>query len=225
MYDLYAWKSAESYKASIMLEELDANYCVNPVDITSGEQNITDFRALSPNGEVPVLVDNNSDVDRVFEPGAILFYLAEKTGKLLPKDVIPRNEAIVWTFFEASHLRPMTDQMFYFENEAPESVPFAKKRYRDEVLRLLEVLNGRLGFHPYLAGMEYSIADIANYPRAKYAITALREGEDKDAIEAMKPLLSWLERVESRPAVQRGIAVPTEDTMADVEEDSPSSLH
>ncbi|MBS3803037.1 MAG: glutathione S-transferase C-terminal domain-containing protein [Oleiphilaceae bacterium] len=222
MIDLYAWKTPESFKASIMLEELDMNYCVNPVDITHGEQNIPDFRALSPNGEIPVIVDNQSDVDRVFEPGAILIYLAEKAGKLLPPDPIPHYEALAWTFFEASYLKPMTDQMEHFEQETEDSSPKLIERYRDEVLRLLEVLNGRLGFHPYLAGMDYSIADIANYPRTRFAVTALEKAGHQDAIAAMKPLLSWLERVESRPAVQRGINVPTEDTMADVSEEFES---
>lgn len=223
MIDLYAWKTPESFKASIMLEELDMDYCVNPVDITRGEQNISDFRALSPNGEIPVIVDNSSDVDRVFEPGAILIYLAEKTGKLLPVDPIPRAEAFAWTFFEANHLRPMTDQMNHFDHEAPDAPDSVRNRYRDEVLRLLEVLNGRLGFHPYLAGMDYSIADIANYPRARFAVTEL-ERRDPDAIAALEPLQSWLKRVEQRPAVQRGIAVPTEDTMADISESaSPGS--
>lgn len=221
MIDLYAWKTPESFKASIMLEELDMNYCVNPVDITRGEQNISDFRALSPNGEIPVIVDSTSDVDRVFEPGAILIHLAEKTGQLLPADPIPRAEAFAWTFFEAGHLRPMTDQMHYFEHDLAEATESVKRRYRDEVLRLLEVLNGRLGFHPYLAGMDYSIADIANYPRARFAVTEL-ERHDPEAVAAMKPLHSWLKRVEARPAVQRGVAVPTEDTMAAASE--PQSL-
>lgn len=128
----------------------------------------------------------------------------------------------MWTFFEASYLKPATDQMQYLEEQAQEVSQKIRENCRDEVLRQLEVLNGRLGFHPYLAGMDYSIADIANYPRTRFAVTALEKAGHRQEIDAMKPLLSWLERVESRPAVQRGIAVPTEDTMADVSEEYDS---
>lgn len=218
MIDLYTWGTPEGFKASIMLEELGLDYCVSPVDITQGEQDLEDFRALSPAGEVPVLVDSESVASRVFEPGAILIYLAEKTGRLLPENPLLRYEALAWTYFEASHLRPATDELQYFGMDAPVSVPLAQERYFNAVLRALEILNGRLGFHPYLAGPDYSIADVANFPRARFALEAV-EASDEAAAKALGPLRDWLKRVGARPAVRSGVMVPTARQMREVSEE------
>lgn len=217
MIDLYTWGTPEGFKASIMLEEVGLNYCVNPVDVTQNEQDLPDFRALSPNGDLPVLVDTENSIDRIYGPGAILFYLAERTGQLLPEQTQLRYEAIAWTYFEATHLQPTTDELQYYGADAPVSQPLAQERNFNEALRLLEVLNGRLGFHPYLAGPDYSIADIANFPRAQFALEAI-EASDEEAAQALGPLRDWLRRVGERPAVREGVMVPTAKQMREFSE-------
>lgn len=218
MIDLYTWGTPEGFKASIMLEETGLNYCVNPVDVTQGEHDLADFRAISPNGELPVIVDSESEASRIFGAGAVLMYLAEKTGKLLPEKPMHRYEAMAWTYFEAGYLRPATGEFQFFGVDAPVSLPLAQERYFNEVLRVLEVLNGRLGFHPYLAGPDYSVADIANFPRAQFALKAI-EGSDAEAAQALGPLRDWLKRVGERPAVRSGVRVPTAKQMREVSEE------
>ena len=213
MITLYSWNTPNGQKTSIMLEELCLDYRVEAVNIGKGEQHDPEFRRISPNGKIPAMTDaEHKDATgtpkRVFESGNILIYLAEKTGKLLPARWQDRTEVLAWLFFQVGHLGPMVGQWHWFDEGAPAHSELAIKRYREETLRLLEVLNGRLGAVPCLGGTDYSIADIANYTWAKSSVEQMQD-EEPDAIAALKSLHDWLRRVGSRPAVERGMAVPT----------------
>ncbi|WP_166261369.1 glutathione S-transferase N-terminal domain-containing protein [Marinobacter salicampi] len=213
MIDLYTWSTPNGRKASIMLEELAVPYRVTAVDIGKGEQHHSEFRQLSPNGKIPAIVDHEPDDGsgqprRIFESGNILMYLAEKTGKFLPAGGQGRTEVMGWLFFQMAHLGPMVGQWHWFKNAAPEKSELGIKRYREETLRLLEVMNGRLAEAPYLGGKDYSIADIASYAWARTGSDELAK-EDAQAIANLKPLLDWLSRVGERPAVEQGMEIPT----------------
>ncbi|SFR56703.1 GST-like protein [Marinobacter daqiaonensis] len=213
--DLYTWSTPNGRKASIMLEEVGLSYRVTAVDISKGEQHDPEYRALSPNGKIPVIVDHEAEgadgrPRRVFESGNILVYLAEKTGMLLPASGEGRTETLGWLFFQMAHLGPMVGQWHWFKNAAPAKSDMAISRYREESLRLLEVMNGRLGEVPYLGGADYSIADVASYAWAKAASDELAN-EDAEAVAGLAPLLDWLARVGERPAVQRGMAIPDDE--------------
>jgi len=156
---------------------------------------------INPNGRIPAIVDRENDDFAVFESGAIMIYLAEKTGRLLPQDVKGRSLVIQWLMFQMGGIGPMMGQANVFYRYAPEKIPYAIERYQREVRRLLEVLNTRLADNEYLAG-EYSIADIANWSWVRgYEWSGV-------SIEGLKPLARWLTTIEARPAVTRGRAVP-----------------
>lgn len=215
MIDLYTWGTPNGQKASIMLEEVGLPYKVVAVDITEDEQHDPKFRKISPNGKIPAIVDHDAsgapgEPRRIFESGNILIYLAEKTGKLLPKSGQERTEVLGWLFFQIGHLGPMVGQWHWFKNAAPVESEIAIKRYRKESLHLLEVLNGRLGDVPYLGGKDYSIADAANYAWTKTAVEEL-ESEEPDAVASLEPLHDWLKRVGERPAVKKGMSIPTDE--------------
>lgn len=213
MIDLYTWSTPNGRKASIMLEEVGLPYRVTAVDITKGEQHGPEFRAISPNGKIPAIVDHDADGEgeqRIFESGNILIHLAEKTGMLLPEFGEPRNETLGWLFFQVGHLGPMVGQWHWFKNAAPEKVDLGITRYREETLRLLEVMSGRLGDVPYFSGADYSIADVAMYAWTKTAVDEMAK-EEPNAVAAMKPLQDWLERVGNRPAVKRGMEIPNDE--------------
>lgn len=215
MIDLYTWGTPNGQKASIMLEEVALAYRVTAVDITQGEQHDPEFRKVSPNGKIPAIVDHEAEgapgePRRVFESGNILIYLAEKAGKLLPKAGQERTEVLGWLFFQIGHLGPMVGQWHWFKNAAPVESEISIKRYREESLHLLEVLNGRLGDVPYLGGKDYSIADTANYTWAKTAVDEL-ESEEPEAVASLEPLKDWLKRVSERPAVKKGMSIPTDE--------------
>lgn len=216
MLTLYTWSTPNGQKASIMLEEMDVPYRTVAINIGKGAQHRPEYRRISPNGKIPALTDDdlpggNDPAGRVFESGNILLYLAEKYGRLLPESGSQRTEVLGWLFFQVGHLGPMVGQWHWFDDYAPATSELASKRYREETLRLLEVLNGRLGEAPYLGGVSYSIADVAMYP---WATAALREMADKggeaEAVSALSPLRDWAQRVGERPAVQRGMKVPDE---------------
>ena len=204
MIDLYTWGTPNGRKISIMLEELELPYAVHAVDIGKGEQFAADFLAISPNNKIPAIVDSDGPNGRplaLFESGAILQYLAEKHGRLLPAVGVARYQALQWLMFQMGGFGPMLGQAHHFLRYAPESLPYAQKRYHDEALRLYGVLDRQLEGRAYVAG-EYSIADIALYPWA-----ARHEWHQVD-LAAFPQVWDWFQRLGERPAVRRGMAVP-----------------
>ncbi|WP_424972861.1 glutathione S-transferase family protein [Dinoroseobacter sp. S76] len=201
MIDLYTWTTPNGWKASATLEELGLDYTVKPIDITTNIQKEPDFLAINPNGRIPAIVDHEADGFTVFESGAIMIYLAEKTERLLPKDPKGRSEVLQWLMFQMGGLGPMQGQANVFYRYFPQKIPAAIDRYQNETKRLLTVLDTRLAEHEYLAG-DFSIADIANWSWARIHNWAGVEIED------LPNLQRWLDQVEARPAMQRGYQVP-----------------
>lgn len=202
MIDLYAWNTPNGYKISIALEEFELDYTTIPVDIGAGEQFKPDFLRISPNNKIPAIVDHDGpgcEPISVFESGAILLYLAEKSGGLISPEPRRRWLTIQWLMFQMGSLGPMLGQTGHFRNSAPEPVPYAVKRYTTEAGRLFSVLDRRLGESEYLAG-EYSIADIACWPWVR-PIERLGHGfQDYPNLER------WFDAISDRPAVDRGLA-------------------
>lgn len=204
MIDAYVFSTPNGYKALIGLEELELPYRARWVDITKGEQTTPEYRAINPNGKIPAIVDHDGpggSTVTVFESGALLVYLAEKAGKLLPASGQARYETLEWVFFNAGGTGPMLGQLGYFTKFAAEKVPPAIERFTKESERLLEVLNRRLAAVPYLAG-ELSIADIMNmtWPRAARDFIGMDLGP-------YPHVLRWLGELEARPAFQRALAM------------------
>jgi GSH-dependent disulfide-bond oxidoreductase len=189
------------WKASIVLEELGLPYTVRPISLGELEQKEPWFLALNPNGRIPVIIDHGAGDFVVFESGAILLYLAEKTGKLLPSDVKGRSQVVQWLMFQMGGVGPMMGQANVFFRYANEKIPFAIERYQKESRRLLQVLDTQLERTEFLVG-DYSIADIANF---SWARTHEWSGVD---VSDLVHLNRWLAQIEARPAVQRGLAVP-----------------
>jgi len=203
MIALYTAPTPNGWKVSVALEELGIPYEVHPVDLLAGEQHRPEYVALNPNGRIPTIVDRDEGEFVVFESGAILIYLAEKTGRLLPRDPKGRSVVIQWLMFQMAGLGPMMGQANVFYRYLPEKIPLAIARYRNESKRLLRVLDGRLRDNEYLAG-EYSVADIANWCWAR---THAWSGVD---IEDLPHLQRWLRSLAERPACQRGVKVPVD---------------
>lgn len=201
MIDLYTAPTPNGHKASILLEELGLPYRVIPVDLMRGEQKRPEYLALNPNGRIPTLVDHDNGDFTVFESGAILIYLAEKTGKLLPKDPKERSQVIQWVMFQMGGLGPMQGQANVFFRYFPEKIQPAIDRYQKETRRLYEVLERRLEGREFLCDA-YSIADIASFPWVHIHSWAGVEIAD------LPNLSAWRGRIRSRPAVERGLAVP-----------------
>lgn len=201
MIDLYTAPTPNGHKASIMLEELELPYRLNEIKLASGDQRTPEFLAINPNGRIPAIVDRGNDDFVVFESGAILLYLAERTGKLLGTTAKGRSRAIQWLMLQMSGVGPMMGQTFVFEQYFPEKLPSVIARFRNESLRLLHVLDARLAHAEYLAG-DYSVADIATWPWAR-----LHERIGLD-VATMPHLQRWLGVVGARPAVKRGIERP-----------------
>ena len=215
MIDLYTWSTPNGFKISIMLEELDVPYQVKPIDIGKGGQHSPEFRRISPNGKIPAIIDHDPEASseaprQVFESGNILIYLAEKYHKFLSPSGPVRSEQLGWLFFQMAHLGPMVGQWHWFKHFAESKNEMALTRYQDESLRLVEVMNARLDRVPYMGGDQYSIADIACYP---WAITAVEELSKVEAskIKATRSIHEWLARVGDRPAVARGMGIPTDE--------------
>jgi len=201
MIDLYTARTPNGFKASIVLEELELPYEVHAVDLTAGEQKRPEFLALNPNGRIPVIVDRDAGDFPVFESGAILWWLAEKTNRLLPTEPKARSVALQWLMFQMGGVGPMMGQANVFFRYAEEKIPYAIGRYQRESRRLLEVLDRRLSEVEYLA-VDYSIADIANWCWAKtYDWAGI-------SIDGLPHLKRWLDAIAARPAVVRGIDVP-----------------
>ena len=211
MIDLYTAETPNGWKISIALEELGLPYKVHAIKMSQGEQKQDWYVALNPNGRIPTIVDHENDDFVVFESGAILIYLAEKTGRLMPSDVKGRSLVIQWLMFQMAGVGPMMGQANVFFRYAPEKIPFAIDRYQREVRRLLEVLDRQLEKHEYIAG-EYSIADIAHWSWV--------HGYDWSGvnIDGLKNLERWIATVGARPAVQRGRAIPPPDDLGDRDE-------
>jgi GSH-dependent disulfide-bond oxidoreductase len=201
MIDLYTAATPNGYKVSIVLEELAHPYNLHVIDLSSGAQKEPWFTAINPNGRIPAIVDRSNDDFVVFESGAIMLYLAERAGKLIPADEKGRSRVIQWLMFQMGGLGPMMGQANVFTRYFPEQLPAAIDRYRRESRRLLEVLNGQLATHEYLAG-DYSIADIANFAWAR---THEWPGVSIDGLDHLQ---RWLDTIAARPAVQRGLAAP-----------------
>ncbi|MEM6991585.1 MAG: glutathione S-transferase N-terminal domain-containing protein [Myxococcota bacterium] len=201
MIDLYTAATPNGWKASIALEELELPYTVHAIDLMKGEQKSEAFLKICPNGRIPAIVDRAANDLAVFESGAILIYLAERAGRLLPTDTAGRSRVIQWLMFQMGGLGPMMGQANVFHRYAPEKIPYAIARYQRESRRLLTVLDTQLAEHEYLAG-DYSIADIANWC---WASTWAWSGVDASGLEHLH---AWMERVQARPAVVAGRAVP-----------------
>ena len=203
MIQLYTWATPNGKKVSVMLEEVELPYEVHPINIAKGDQLKPEYLAINPNNKIPAIIDNDGPGGkplRLFESGAILMYLAEKTGKFLPQEVAKRYEVIQWLMFQMGGVGPMFGQANYFYR-LEEKVPFAIERYYKEAIRLYKVLEQTLGQRDYLAG-DYSIADIATYPWVG------RHDGHNVKLEEFPNVKRWFETISQRPAVKRGMAVP-----------------
>lgn len=204
MIDLYTWTTPNGRKVSIMLEEVGLPYAVHPINLSKGEQFKPEFLAINPNNKIPAIVDRDGPDNKpftLFESGAILMYLAEKTGKLMPKDVGPRYEVMQWLMFQMGGVGPMIGQAHQFLRHSPENETYGRERFKKEVARLYGVMNKRLGESEFFAG-DYSIADIAVYPWvSRYEMHRTR-------LEDFPNVKRWYDAVGSRPAVKRGMDVP-----------------
>lgn len=208
MIVLHTWTTPNGFKASIGLEEMGLPYKVKPINIGADEQFHPDFLKISPNNKIPAIVDEETGIS-VFETGAILVYLAEKTGKFLPASGEARYKVLEWLNWQMGGLGPMFGQLGHFAVFAPEKVPYAINRYTGEAKRLLGVLETQLSKHAYVAGEDYTIADMAIYPW----INTLRTFYQQAELLADKPhITAWFDKVGARPAVQKGMTVGKEAT-------------
>jgi GST-like protein len=214
LIDFYTAPTPNGWKVAITLEELGIPYHVIALDLAKNEQKAPDYLGLNPNGRIPTIVDHNGPGGPlvVFESGAIMMYLAEKTGALIPADAAHRSTVLQWLMFQVGGLGPMMGQAGVFFRYAPERIPFAIDRYQRETRRLLEVLDRRLHDREYLVG-EYSIADIAHWSWA-HAHDFVGVG-----IDGLTNLAGWLERIAARPAVQRGLAIPKRVDLSTIDEE------
>ena len=210
MIDFYTWTTPNGRKVSIALEEMGTPYTVHAIDLKAGEQKSARFLAINPNGRIPAIVDRAEDDFAVFESGAILVYLAEKSGQLLPGNRRGRSQVMQWLMWQMGGLGPMHGQANVFFRYFPEKIPSVIARYQTETMRLLGVMDQRLAGEEYLAGV-YSIADIACFPWVMQHDWA---GLD---ISALTHLRRWLAVVGARPAVQRGMAVPQAQALPDID--------
>jgi len=203
MIDVFTWATPNGHKIHIMLEECGLPWTVHAVDIGAGDQFEPEFLAISPNNKIPALTDSDGPDGKpisLFESGAILLYLAAKTGRFLPKDARGKYVALQWLMFQMGGVGPMFGQAHHFRNYAPEKIEYAVNRYTREANRLYAVMDKQLGKAPYFAG-EYSIADIAIFPWTRsYA----NQGVNLDEYPKVK---RWFDAINARPAVQRGVQV------------------
>jgi GST-like protein len=208
MIDLYTSETPNGWKVSIALEEMDLPYEVHPIKLSQNEQKQDWYVKLNPNGRVPTIVDRDNNNFAVFESGAILIYLAEKTGKFMGHDGNSRSTAIQWLMFQMSGVGPMMGQANVFYRYAPEKIQYAIDRYQREVMRLFGVLDKRLAESEYLAD-EYSIADMAMWPWVS------GYGWSGVTIDGLNNIQRWIDLVGNRPAVKRGRAVPPSVDLGD----------
>ena len=210
MIDVYSWATPNGHKVHIMLEEcgyrLGKDWIAYAIDIGAGDQFEPDFLKISPNNKIPAIVDPNGPDGKpisIFESGAILLYLAAKTGKFLPKSTRAKYDVLQWLMFQMGGLGPMLGQNHHFRIYAPEKIDYAINRYTNEAKRLYGVLDKQLSNHPFIAGKEYSIADIAIFPWTR---NWKNQGIEIDEFPHFK---KWFEKISARPAVRRGVEVLT----------------
>jgi GST-like protein len=205
MIELYTWPTPNGHKVHIMLEETGLPYRVHPIDIGAGDQFKPEFLKISPNNKMPAIVDTDGPDGAgpfaLAESGAILFYLASKTGRFLPEDLRKRWQVMQWTMFQMGHIGPMLGQAHHFLGYAPEKIEYAMNRYKNEANRLYAVLERRLGESRFLACEEYTIADMATMPWLRFPE---RQGVD---IEEYPKVRRWRDGIAARPAVQRALQV------------------
>ena len=201
MIDFYYWPTPNGWKVSIMLEECGLDYTLIPLNIGRGEQFTPEFLAISPNNRMPAIVDHDVDGQPlpVFESGAILMHLAEKTGRFLPRDSRGRKEMLEWLFWQVGNLGPMAGQVSHFVNYAPGEHPYSSERYSNEYNRCLGVLEKRLAGREYLLGDDYTIADMASWP---WVLIARPLGQ---TLEEFPNVRRWRQAIKERPAVQKGV--------------------
>ncbi len=203
MIDLYTWPTPNGHKVHIFFEEVGMPYTVHAINIGTGDQFEPEFLKISPNNKMPAIVDQDGPGGKpyaVFESGAILLYLAEKTGQYLPSDPTGRYDVIQWLMFQMGGIGPMLGQAHHFRMYAPEKIEYAFNRYTNEASRLYGVVDKRLSEHEYLAG-DYSIADMATFPWLRY-----HENQGQK-LEDYPHLKRWYDQLEARPAVQRGLEI------------------
>ena len=200
MIELYTSGTPNGWKVSMALEEMGMDYHVNIINLGKGEQRDPGYLKICPNGRIPAIVDSQTGIS-IFESGAILLYLAEKSGKLMPADLAGRYDVMQWVMFQMAGIGPMQGQAVAFVRYFPEEVPQAIERYRNESRRLYEVLNRQLSDRDYLTG-EYSIADIANYSWVRSWYWARVD------IEGLDNLQTWMQRMADKPGIQRGCEIP-----------------
>lgn len=205
MIDLYTAPTPNGFKASIALEELALPYAVHALRLGHGDQKKPEYLKINPNGRIPTIVDRDEDDFAVFESGAILVYLAEKTGRLMPADVKGRSEVMQWLMFQMGGVGPMQGQANVFVRYFDVELPAVIARYQNETRRLFEVLDGRLAGRDYLCG-NYSIADIANWAWVRSYKWARID------VSGLDNLMAWNDRMAARPACQRGVSVPPRET-------------
>ncbi|QXI07487.1 glutathione S-transferase N-terminal domain-containing protein [Pseudomonas tensinigenes] len=205
MIDLYYWTTPNGHKISLFLEEAGLPYNVHPINISQGEQFQPHFLKIAPNNRIPAIVDHEpadgGEPLSLFESGAILLYLAEKTGKFLPQDLRGRQTALQWLFWQMGGLGPMAGQNHHFSQFAPERIPYAIKRYIDETARLYGVLNKQLADNEFVAGSEYSIADMAIYP---WIVSHKWQSQN---LEDFPHVQRWFNHIKDRPATVKAYAL------------------
>lgn len=205
MIDLYTWATPNGRKVSVMLEETGLAYEVHAINLQKGDQFKPEYLAINPNNKIPAIIDRDGPGGKaytLFESGAILMYLAEKTGKLMPKEVRARYEVIQWLMFQMGGVGPMFGQAHNFFRYDPQQGSYGVERFKKEVARLYAVMDKRLSDSPFLAG-DYSIADIATYPWVS------RYEMHRTKLEDFPNIKRWFDGISGRPGVQRGMAVPS----------------
>jgi GST-like protein len=222
MIDLYYWPTPNGHKVTIFLEETGLEYKLVPVNIRAGEQFAPEFLKISPNNRMPAIVDTDGPGGKpfsLFESGAILLYLAEKTGKLMPSEMRARYRVVEWLMFQMANVGPMLGQAGHFRNAAPEKIPYAIDRYTNESRRLFNVMDKRLADSPYLAG-DYSIADIASY---SWVVAALKAQPEQ--LDTRPHLKRWIDAIAARPAVKKGMAVMADQPQKPLTEEERAILY
>ena len=204
MIDLYYWTTPNGHKITMFLEEAGVPYTIKPVNISKGDQFKPEFLAVAPNNRIPAIVDHEPKGGgapiSIFESGAILVYLAEKTGRFMPSDLRGRTEVLQWLLWQMAGLGPMAGQNHHFSQYAPEKIPYAIERYVKETNRLYGVLNKRLADRAFMAGADYSIADMAAYP---WIVPWTRQGQNLDNFPNVR---RWFDAIRARPATVRAYA-------------------
>lgn len=211
MIELYTAATPNGHKVSIALEEMGLEYTVHELDLMQAEQKQSAFLAINPNGRIPAIIDKENDDFAVFESGAILLYLAEKTGKFMPKDPKAYSQVIQWLMFQMGGVGPMMGQANVFHRYFPEKIPVVIERYQNESRRLFEVMNTQLESTQYLAGNDYTIADMATWPWVR-----IHEWSGVD-ITGLTHLQRWMNELASRPACNVGVNVPPPSQLSDEE--------